>query len=206
MGRIGEGRHTAGVVAARPDVRLVPMLTVPNILTLLRLALVPVVGYLLAVESYGWALWLFLVAALTDFVDGYIARRFGLVSKLGATLDPVADKLNMLVVTVLLAWQLLIPIWLALAIVVRDVVIAGGAVAYHVLIGPVKMAPTLLSKINTFIEFALLLLVMVAAARRIESAAWLTHLFPVVLATVVASGVQYVWLWGRKAVRDGPRH
>jgi cardiolipin synthase len=205
MGRIGAGRHTAGVVAARPDERFVPMLTVPNILTLLRLALVPVVGYLLAVESYGWALGLFLVAALTDFVDGYIARRFGLVSKLGATLDPVADKLNMLVVTVLLAWQLLIPIWLALAIVVRDVVIAGGAVAYHVLIGPVKMAPTLLSKINTFIEFALLLLVMAAAARRIESAAWLTHLFPVVLATVVASGVQYVWLWGRKAVRDGRR-
>lgn len=206
MGRIGDGRHTAGTGAGRRNERLVPMLTVPNILTLLRLALVPVVGYLLAVESYGWALWLFLVAALTDLLDGYIARRFKLVSKLGATLDPVADKLNVLVVTVLLAWQALIPFWLALAIVARDVVIAGGAVAYHVLIGPVKMAPTLLSKINTFIEFALLVLVMAAAARRIESAAWLTPLFPVVLATVVASGAQYVWLWGRKAFRDGRRH
>ncbi len=178
------------------------MLTVPNIITLLRLALIPVVGCLLAVESYRWALSLFLVAALSDLVDGYIARRFGLVSKLGATLDPIADKLNMFVVTVLLAWQALIPIWLALAIVLRDVVIAGGALAYHVLIGPVKMAPTLLSKINTFVEFALLLLVMAAAARRIESAAWIPSLFPVVLATVVASGVQYVWLWGRKAVAE----
>lgn len=176
------------------------VLTVPNVITLLRLALVPVVGYLLVAKAYGPALTLFLVVSVTDLLDGYIARRFKLVSKLGATLDPVADKLNVLVATVLLAWEALIPLWLALAIVLRDIVIVGGALAYSVVVGPVKMAPTLLSKINTFIEFALLLLVMAAAARWIEGGAWLPALFAVVLATVVASGVQYVWLWGRKAV------
>ncbi len=176
------------------------MLTVPNIITLVRLALVPVVGYLLLANAYGWALTLFLVVAITDLLDGYIARRFKLVSKLGATLDPIADKLNVFVATVLLAWEALIPVWLALAIVLRDIVIVGGALAYSTLVGPVKIAPTLLSKINTFIEFALLLLVMAAAARWIEGGSWLPALFPVVLATVVASGAQYVWLWGRKAL------
>ena len=179
------------------------MFTVPNVITLLRLALVPVVGYLLVAKTYGWALTLFLVVAVTDLLDGYIARRFKLVSKLGATLDPVADKLNVFVATVLLAWEALIPVWLAIAIVLRDVVIVGGALAYSVAVGPVKMAPTRLSKINTFIEFTLLLLVMAAAAGWIEGGTWLAALFPVVLATVVASGAQYVWLWGRKAAARG---
>jgi len=171
------------------------VLTLPNIITLVRLALVPVVGYLLVAKAYG-----------SDLLDGYIARRFKLVSKLGATLDPIADKLNVLVATVLLAWEALIPVWLAAAIVLRDIVIVGGALAYSVVVGPVKMAPTRLSKINTFIEFALLLLVMAAAARWIEGGTWLSALFPLVLATVVASGVQYVWLWGRKALaKSRPR-
>ena len=115
---------------------------VPNIITLSRIVLIPVMAYYLMGEAYRVALPLFLVAALTDFADGYIARKFKLASRLGAALDPVADKLNMLVATVLLAWQALIPIWLAIAIVVRDIVIVLGALAYRAALGHLDISPT----------------------------------------------------------------
>ena len=176
------------------------MLNVPNVITLIRLGLVPVVAYLLAIEAYRIALPAFLVAALSDFADGYIARRFKQTSKLGALLDPVADKLNMAVTTVLLAWLALLPLWLAIAIVARDVLIVAGALAYRFAVGPVKIAPTRLSKINTVLEFALLLLVMAGAAEWIDTGKWMNAAFVVVFASVVASGAEYVWVWGRKAL------
>ncbi len=167
------------------------MLSVPNIITLARLALIPVVAYFLVARAYGLALPTFLIAALTDFADGYVARRFKLVSRLGATLDPIADKLNVLVVTVLLAWQELLPLWLAIAIVTRDIVIAGGALAYRVALGHVEIAPTALSKLNTLIEFATLLLAMALGANWVDGGSWMATLFLICLATVVASGAQY---------------
>jgi cardiolipin synthase (CMP-forming) len=179
------------------------MLNAPNIITLVRIGLVPVIAYCLATKAYGIALPVFLVAALSDFVDGYIARRFKLASKLGATLDPIADKLNMLVATVLLALQGLLPLWLAIAIVARDAVIVLGALAYRTTLGHVKIAPTRLSKINTAIEFAVLLLVMASAAMWIDVGAWLTPFFVLAFISIVTSGVQYVWVWGRKAIAEG---
>jgi cardiolipin synthase len=178
------------------------MLNVPNVLTLLRLALIPVVGYCIAIQAYAIALPVFLVGAVTDLADGYIARRFGLTTRIGATLDPIADKLNMFVATVMLAWQGWLPLWLAAAIVGRDAVILTGALAYRLLIGTVEVAPTMLSKINTVLEFALLLLVMAAAAGWVDGSAWLPGLFMIVFATVIGSGLQYVWVWGRKALRE----
>ena len=149
------------------------MLNIPNLITLIRLALVPVMGYLLLAGEYGLALVVFFTAALTDLVDGFIARHFKLTSALGATLDPIADKLNMFVATVLLAWGGVLPMWLAIAIVVRDVVIVAGALAYRFTLGHVEIAPTKLSKVNTFIEFGVLLAVMAGAARWIETDRWL---------------------------------
>jgi cardiolipin synthase len=181
------------------------MLNVPNAITLARLILVPVMAYFLTVGAYSVALIVFLAAAVTDLIDGFIARIFRLTSTLGATLDPIADKLNMFVATVLLAWQGLIPIWLAIAIVARDIVIVGGALAYRLALGHVEMAPTMLSKVNTFIEFTALLLVMATAAEVIDIGTWLSTVFLLVLATVLASGAQYVWIWGRKAALESRR-
>ena len=104
------------------------------------------------------------------------------------------------VATVLLAWQTLLPLWLAVAIVARDIVIVLGAILFLLARGRLEIAPTRLSKINTFIEFAVLLLVMASAANWIETEAWMPTLFLIVFITVVASGTQYVWRWGRKAV------
>jgi cardiolipin synthase len=182
------------------------VLNVPNVITLVRLVLVPVMGYFLAYEAYEIALPIFLVAALSDFADGYIARRFKVVSAFGATLDPVADKLNMLVATILLAWQMLLPLWLAIAIVARDIVIVVGALLYRLARGRLKIAPTRLSKVNTVIEFTALLLVMAIAAGWIKTGVWMQTAFLVVFMTVVASGVQYVWVWGHKAISGRRTH
>ena len=181
------------------------MLTVPNVITFLRLGLVPLTGYLLWQGMYGVALVVFLTAAVSDLLDGIIARTFDQSSALGATLDPIADKLNMLVATIVLAWAGLLPLWLAVAIILRDLVIVGGAVAYRAAIGQVEIAPTRLSKLNTFIEFAVLLLVMANAAGWTDVERALPPLFVLVFATVVASGVQYVWVWGWKAAADSRR-
>jgi cardiolipin synthase (CMP-forming) len=178
------------------------MFNVPNIITLARIGLIPVMAYYLLSEAYRIALPIFLIVALSDLADGYIARRFKLASRVGATLDPIADKLSMLVATLLLAWQALLPIWLAIAIVARDTVIVLGALAYRLMLGPVEIAPTRLSKVNTAIEFTVLLLVMAAAAGWVDAGAWMATVFMVVFATVVASGAQYVWLWGRKALSE----
>lgn len=182
--------------------RAIHMPNVPNLITLFRLAMVPLLAWLLLRESYTAALLVFMAAALSDALDGFIARRYGLASTLGATLDPIADKLAMLVTTVLLAWHGLLPLWLAVAIVARDMVIVAGAIAYRLLIGALAMTPTRLSKINTTLEFAVLLFTMAVAAQWIGGGTWLTALFSVVGATVVASGAQYVWIWGRKAAAD----
>lgn len=181
------------------------MLTVPNLITLLRLATVPVLAWLLFRESYPAALAVFMVAAASDSLDGYIARRYAVTSQLGATLDPVADKLSMFVATLMLAWQGLLPTWLAVAIVLRDVIIVGGVVAYRVVIGPIEMAPTPLSKLNTTLEFGLLLLVMAIAARWIAYGPWLYALFAATGLTIVLSGAQYAWIGGRKAAADRER-
>jgi len=176
------------------------MRNLPNLITLVRLGLVPVMAYFAIREEYAIALPIFLVAAVSDFADGYIARELKLVSRLGAALDPVADKLNMFVATVLLAWQSHLPIWLAAAIIGRDIIIVAGVLAYRLIIGPVDMKPTRLSKMNTFIEFGVLLLVMAMAAGWVGIRGWMPALFVIVFVTVVASGAQYVWLGTRMAL------
>ena len=95
---------------------------------------------------------------------------------------------------------------LAVAIVARDIVIVVGAIAFILVRGHLDIAPTRLSKIHTFFEFAVLLLVMASTAGWIETGRWMPTVFLIVLLTVVASGAQYLWLWGRKAVTGRRTH
>jgi cardiolipin synthase len=173
---------------------------VPNVITVIRGLLIPVIGALLLQERYVEAFWTLVASALSDLVDGHIARRYNARTRFGAIADPVADKLTMLTVTLLLAWQGLLPGWLAAAIVLRDLVIVGGAVAYHRLFGHVEMAPTWLSKLNTLLEFIVLAAVIADAAALLDDRAMLPLLFAALLVTVVTSGAQYVWIWGRRAL------
>lgn len=175
------------------------MLNVPNAITVARILLVPWIAWFAHQRDYETALWLFVAAAASDLADGLIARRFGLRTRFGAIADPLADKMAMLTVTLLLAWQAWLPWWLAAAIVARDVVIVGGAVAYHWVVGPLEIAPTRLSKCNTMLEFALLAALLATGAGYFDGEPWLPVLMWIVLATVLASGAQYVWLWGGRA-------
>lgn len=176
--------------------------TLPNLITYVRLALLPVIFWVLLAQRHELALALLFLAALGDALDGWLARLLDQATRLGALLDPIADKLTVVGVSLILAWQGWLPAWLVAAIVARDVVIVGGAAAYRRLRGRVDMAPTRLSKLNTALEFLLLVLVLAVASRWIVAGPWLPPLLIGVLATVVASGAQYVWLWGRKAWRE----
>jgi cardiolipin synthase len=177
------------------------VLTVPNVITVLRALLIPVIVVYLYRRDFGPALALFLVAAIGDMLDGLIARLLDQRSKLGAILDPAVDKLTTLAVVVVAAWLGIFPVWLAGAAILRDVVIVGGASAYRLLFGSLEVAPTLLSKVNTFLEFGAIALTLAHASDLLDAGRWLSALYVAVLCTIVASGAQYVWSWSGKAAR-----
>lgn len=109
------------------------VLTVPNVISLVRLVLVPVFAVLIAVGNDGWALVVLAVSGASDWLDGVLARRLGQVSKLGQMLDPATDRLFILVTLLGLAWRDLVPWWLVAVLVARDVVLLGlfAVVARH---------------------------------------------------------------------------
>ncbi|UCE31600.1 MAG: CDP-alcohol phosphatidyltransferase family protein [Burkholderiales bacterium] len=183
------------------------LVNLPNAITVLRALLIPVIVYALATQRYGLGLALFVVQAVSDLADGVIARRWNLRTRFGAIADPVADKLTMLSVTLMLAGDGLVPGWLAAMVIARDVLIVFGAVAYHFLVHELEMAPSWLSKVNTGFEFIVLAAVLADAALLFEAEPWLPTAFVVVGVTIALSGAQYAWEWGLRAVRGlrGPR-
>jgi len=175
----------------------------PNAITVLRAALIPLLAWLLVKDDYGRAFALFVASGLSDVADGWMARRWNLRTRFGAIADPLADKVTMLTVVALLAMQGWLPWWFALLVVGRDLLIVAGATAYHVLIGHVEMAPSFISKLNTVLEFIFLASVLALAAGHLGDGAWFSVLLAVTTATVVASGTSYVVVWSRKAARAG---
>jgi cardiolipin synthase (CMP-forming) len=177
------------------------MLNVPNAITLLRFALVPVIALQIAQRHDGMAFALFVVSALSDLADGVVARHWKMRTRFGAIADPLADKLTMLTVAVLLALQGSLPLWFAAAIASRDVLIVIGVLGYRVLIGPLEMAPSMISKLNTVLEFLALLGALATRAQLVRSGPWLDALVLAALATICLSGAHYVAAGIRMAIR-----
>src|SRR5512135_50812 len=173
----------------------------PNVITLLRLAAVPGVAWLILHQRWDAACWLFLAAAVSDGIDGLLARWLNQMTQLGAALDTVADKALGVVTLVMLTQAEAIPLWVTLAILLRDTVIVLGALSYRGLAGHLEIHPTWLGKTHMFAEFALLTLVLADLAGVLPLGAWRLPLFGAVFAMAVTSGVQYVWIWGAKARR-----
>jgi len=171
----------------------------PNAITLLRLVAVPVVAWLILQQRWEAACWLFLAAAVSDGIDGLLARGLNQMTRLGAALDTVADKALGVVTLVLLTQAGAIPLWVTLVILLRDSIIVLGALSYRGLAGHLEIHPTWLGKTHVFAEFALLALVLAGLGKLLAVDAWLTVLFAVVFVIAVISGVQYVWIWGAKA-------
>jgi cardiolipin synthase len=174
----------------------------PNVITMLRIAAVPVVAWLITQQNWEAACWLFLAAAVSDGIDGLLARWLDQMTPLGAALDTVADKALGVVTLVMLTLEEAIPMWVTLAILLRDTIIVLGALSYRGLAGHLEIHPTWLGKTHMFAEFTLLALVLGVLAELLVLEDWLQWLFVAVFAIAVASGVQYVWIWGAKARRE----
>jgi cardiolipin synthase len=177
----------------------------PNAISLLRLlAVIPVV-FLLLQREFGWALVLFALAGLSDGLDGFLAKQYGWQSQLGGILDPLADKVLLMASILVLGTLSLVPAWLVVAVIFRDLLIMGGALMYHYGVETLEAAPTVASKINTLVQIMLVVLVIADAGPTPMSQGIITTLIWICLATVVLSGSQYVWVWSRKAALKGWR-
>lgn len=173
--------------------------TVPNLLTGLRLVLAVPLAYLILEERYDSALLLAALAGISDALDGFLARRLNAMTRLGAALDPIADKLLILAVFGSLAAVGILPVWLAAVVIGRDLVIVGGAAAYRLFIGPLMFQPTWLSKINMGLQIVFLVVMLAHALQPWLSALAIESLIILVAIMALASGLQYVLLWSRKA-------
>ncbi len=170
---------------------------IPNLITGFRfLLIVPILGLILQ-QRHAAALGLFVLAGVSDGVDGWLARHHGWRTRLGAFLDPLADKALMTSVVLVLGWRGLLPWWLVAVIIGRDLVILAGATAFHLLTRHLEMQPTRLSKLNTVMQ--ILLVAAVLWHHGIAPLPWLGLLIWATLLTTLASGIDYVVRWSLKA-------
>ncbi|WP_274629382.1 CDP-alcohol phosphatidyltransferase family protein [Arvimicrobium flavum] len=135
-------------------------MTVATLITLMRFFLVPGVVFALLSHRMDWALAGFLVAGISDAVDGFIARHFNQKTELGAYLDPMADKLLLVSVFVVLGYMGELPLWLVIVAVSRDALIVGGVLLSTIMARPVAMKPLMVSKANTATQIVLAALVL----------------------------------------------
>jgi len=168
---------------------------IPNIISLLRMLLVVPIGWLILKESWGLAFILIFIAGFSDALDGYLARVYHWQSELGSILDPVADKLLLVVLFITLTLKGLIPEWLTILVVFRDLIILIGALCYQWLTKALKIKPLLSSKINTALQiiFILMLMAHIVITPLPESILHITQFL--VALTTLYSGIAYVVGW-----------
>jgi cardiolipin synthase len=171
----------------------------PNLICLGRIVLIWPILAALSAQAYGWAAVCFAIAGVSDLLDGGLAKRFGWTSELGKWLDPIADKCLLVTVFVVAAWAGLVPRWLTAVVVARDVMIALGALTYLAWLGPLEGRPTFASKLNTLVQLAYLLGVLMYKAIGFPPVALLLLGVWVTLATSVVSGLGYVVEYSRRA-------
>jgi cardiolipin synthase len=181
-----------------------PLSWLPNAISLLRIALILPILLLFVNDQFGWALTLFLIAGLSDGIDGYLAKRFHWNTRLGAFLDPAGDKLLVAWSFGTLAYLGHIPVWMAVIVILRDVIIVAGSFIYHYLVRHLEGEPTRISKLNTALEFMFLVCVIWRAGFEWPDQITITVLGAAVLVTVVISGYDYVSNWIRSAREPAP--
>jgi cardiolipin synthase len=175
----------------------------PNAISIARMLLVIPIAWSVGAQRLNEALALCAIAAFSDALDGYLAKRFDWTSELGKVLDPLADKLLLVTLFITLAIVGGVPIWLAVAAVSRDVVIGVGALAYRHFFGPVEGRPTVISKINTGLQLIYVLAVIALQAHEQPPGVLTTArdvLGAAVFVTTLVSGIDYVSRYWRKAI------
>jgi cardiolipin synthase len=177
------------------------VLTIPNILTFLRMALIPVFAILLVYHREGWALAVFTVAGVSDGIDGFIARRFKQESELGTIIDPIADKLLMTTAFIMLTIpgmlgdgrHLPVPFWVTATVIGRDIGIIAVAGAINVMTGFRGFKPSWLGKASTFVQVVGVILILVAAVCPYLRGFYLPTVYTTVAAFAVFSGIHYIF-------------
>lgn len=171
----------------------------PNLITFARILLTIPFLFSLLEGKEGVALLVFLVAGISDGLDGFLAKRYGWTSRLGSILDPLADKALLVSAFVVLTYLGRIPYWLTVLVFGRDILIIAGATTYHFLIGHYQLLPAKSSKINTLFQIVLVLVIM----GKDWIGEWNTQpLIYLTAITTVFSGMQYVFSWGYKAIKN----
>src|SRR5258708_11346995 len=179
------------------------ILTVPNLLPVFRMVLIPVFVTLLFYRRFSLALAVFVVAGLTDGLDGLLARRFSQQSQLGTVLDPIADKLLLVTAFIVLSMRsvfpqplpshLPVPFWVTVAVISRDVFIVVGAAAINMVTGFRGFRPSLLGKINTTVQIVAIAAIIFAASVPFGTGYYLPTIYTTVFALAVLSGAHYVF-------------
>ncbi|XP_040285708.1 cardiolipin synthase (CMP-forming) [Bufo bufo] len=214
----GNGEKTGGEEAGPPrstDLYENPW-TIPNLLSMTRIGLSPVLGYLIVGEDFNLALGIFILAGVTDLLDGYIARNWAnQKSALGSALDPLADKILISVLYVCLTYAHLIPVPLTVMIILRDIALIGAVfyVRYKTLPPPrtlgkyfnpcyatAQLEPTFISKMNTAVQLILVAASLAAPVFDYVDSVYLQALWCITAFSTVASGYSY-YHYGRKTVK-----
>ena len=178
-------------------------MTIPNVITLLRFFLVPGVVFALLSGRMEWALAGFVIAGVSDGVDGFIARQFNQRSVLGAYLDPMADKLLLVSVFVVLGLMGNLPLWLVIAAVSRDALIIGAVLLSTIMGHPVEMKPLYVSKANTAMQIVLAAFILAELAFGVEFETLRYGLIFLSGLLTVASAAAYLVAWSRHMSTDG---
>ncbi len=184
------------------------ILTIPNILTFLRMALIPVFASLLFYGYGKWALAVFVVAGVSDGIDGFLARRYKWESELGTIIDPIADKLLMTTAFIVLTIphvmdpvrHLPIPFWVTAAVIGRDVLIITVAAAINIITGFRGFRPSWLGKASTFVQVVAVTMILVAAVTGFS--VYLPTVYVIVVLFAAASGLHYVFQISRLMKED----
>ncbi|MFL6277547.1 MAG: CDP-alcohol phosphatidyltransferase family protein [Blastocatellia bacterium] len=180
--------------------------TFANGLTLLRIALLAPFLYCIKEGRFGLAVIVFFSAGISDFFDGYVARRFNQQSALGRFLDPAADKLlttaSYIVMALPRAGFEPLPLWMTVSVIGRDVLILIGSLVIYLTLHYKSFKPTTLGKVNTFLEIGLIFWFIIFQLEAMKPFKILLPLmYGIVITSVVASGIEYVWM-GAKIFRQ----
>lgn len=177
----------------------------PNIITIARIISVVPVAWLLWNAHYQAALVLLILAGLSDGLDGYLARRYQWFTRLGALLDPVADKLFIVTIMLVFGFKGFLPWWIVLLIFGRDLLIIGGAVVYRWVTGALEMKPLFISKVNTALQLLLLATTLIHVGFYTLPQTVIDYLEWLVAASTILSGAAYVFFWSYYAFVN-PKH
>ena len=176
------------------------MHNLPNLITCLRIVLVVPIIYALLEMRFNLTLLLFAIAGASDALDGFLARRFNWQSRLGAFLDPLADKILLMSSFYVLGWIEVLPIGLVAIVLVRDLVIMAGAASYYLLRGKLDFQPLLLGKLSTVLQVLCGLMAILAAGGWMEQPLLLTGLIYLTALLGLLSGIAYVVIWSKKFI------